>query len=128
MISQGLSWFLDCFKNHPKCRTNDAIGGQIRLPTRLIEVEVSNGTLRARLRETATFITPVSYTTLSHCWGELDIWRLRQANYQQSLIELRLSLLPANFRDAMLVTALAKVRYIWIDSLCIVQDGGDWMK
>ncbi|KAI1461449.1 heterokaryon incompatibility protein-domain-containing protein [Annulohypoxylon moriforme] len=35
--------------------------------------------------------------------------------------------LPANFRDAIIVTRELGIRYIWIDSLCILQDSTeDW--
>ncbi|KAF2502227.1 HET-domain-containing protein [Lophium mytilinum] len=35
--------------------------------------------------------------------------------------------LPRNFQDALIVTRAFNIRYIWIDSLCIVQDSSnDW--
>jgi len=38
-----------------------------------------------------------------------------------------LAQLPLNFRDAVLFARFCKVRYIWIDSLCIMQDSeADW--
>jgi hypothetical protein len=43
--------------------------------------------------------------------------------------EIRLSSLPKTFQDAVLITRKLDVRYLWIDSLCIVQDStADWQK
>ncbi|KAI1856994.1 uncharacterized protein JN550_013487 [Neoarthrinium moseri] len=37
------------------------------------------------------------------------------------------SVLPKTFQDAVLITKQLGVRYLWIDSLCIIQDSGeDW--
>jgi Heterokaryon incompatibility protein (HET) len=36
--------------------------------------------------------------------------------------------MPKTFRDAIIVTRKLGLEYIWIDSLCIIQDlGGDWL-
>jgi hypothetical protein len=41
--------------------------------------------------------------------------------------ELPVSLLPRNFQDAMKITIELGFRYLWIDSLCIIQDSlQDW--
>ena len=38
-----------------------------------------------------------------------------------------MSSMPQNFQDAVLVTRLLGLRYLWIDSLCIIQDSkSDW--
>ena len=35
--------------------------------------------------------------------------------------------LPKTFRDAINITSCLRIRYLWIDSLCIVQDDkADW--
>lgn len=37
--------------------------------------------------------------------------------------------LPKTFRDAILITRELQIRYLWIDSLCIIQDSpSDWTK
>lgn len=33
---------------------------------------------------------------------------------------------PRTFRDAILITRALGYRYLWIDSLCIIQDSEDW--
>lgn len=46
---------------------------------------------------------------------------------QERLNEIALDSLPKTFRDAVLITRALNLRYLWIDSLCIIQDDiHDW--
>ena len=64
---------------------------------------------------------------LSHCWG-----KSRHTKTTTDTLELYRSAIPfaslsQTFKDAVLVTRKLGVRYLWIDSLCIVQDSkSDW--
>jgi hypothetical protein len=71
---------------------------------------------------------PVSrYTTLSHCWGKIEIRKLTNANLLDSIKGFNIDELPKTFQDAIAITRRLKVRYLWIDSLCIIQDSvEDW--
>jgi hypothetical protein len=44
-------------------------------------------------------------------------------NLAKSLDFLNLQELPANFRDAVSIARELDIQYIWIDSMCIIQDG-----
>ena len=71
----------------------------------------------------------VKYTALSHCWGKTKTLRLTHDTYDAytGLEGIRISDLPATFRDAVSITRRLGVRYLWIDSLCIIQDSKeDW--
>jgi len=66
------------------------------------------------------------YVTLSHCWGKqrpggmLKLTFSTESDFKKSGIELRE--LPKTFRDAVVFASrLERVRYMWIDSLCIRQ-------
>lgn len=69
------------------------------------------------------------YVALSHCWGgEIDI-KLGVENLGKFKIGLPFKDLAANFQDAIEVTRKLGIRYLWIDSLCILQGPGsnaDW--
>ena len=69
------------------------------------------------------------YTTLSHCWGGRDVLKLTlhtQTSFKQGI---PLASLPLTFQDAVDVTRKLGLRYLWIDSLCILQDSvEDWHK
>jgi hypothetical protein len=50
-----------------------------------------------------------------------------KANYNQRRAGMSLSQFPATFQDAIQMTRALHVQYLWIDSLCIVQDNKlDW--
>jgi hypothetical protein len=67
------------------------------------------------------------YTTLSHCWGKIPIHRLLIANLEAMKAEIDPVQLTKSFRDAVEITRRMQIRYLWIDSLCIVQDSAeDW--
>jgi Heterokaryon incompatibility protein (HET) len=67
--------------------------------------------------------------TLSHCWGSIEILRLQDSNLKTLCESIPLVRLPKTFRHAMKVTKCLGVRYLWIDSLCIIQDSEtDWLR
>lgn len=64
------------------------------------------------------------YVALSHCWGPPTKKPLctTKDTFVQHLAGIPVSSLPKTFRDAVAITKLLNIRYLWIDSLCIVQD------
>ena len=55
--------------------------------------------------------------------------RLLKENMSSMMRGIHLSDLPKTFRDALVVTRALGQRYIWIDSLCIIQDSAeDWSR
>jgi hypothetical protein len=100
-------------------------------PTRLldlVDIERDDGLVRLiQTTEVATLSGP--YCTLSHCWGKVHIIQLRQETNDALRSGISLERLPKTFREAVLATKRLGVRYIWIDSLCIVQDDlSDWFR
>ncbi|ROV87505.1 hypothetical protein VPNG_10389 [Cytospora leucostoma] len=72
------------------------------------------------------------YVTLSHRWGDnkgMQQVMLKQKNLEDLTRGLKLKNLPEHFRNAIEFAAtLHNVQYIWIDSLCIIQDSTeDWL-
>jgi len=70
------------------------------------------------------------YLALSHCWGpSVSGERLitTKATLESRLKSIPLSKMPSNFFDATIITRKLGYRYLWIDSLCIIQDScEDW--
>jgi hypothetical protein len=67
------------------------------------------------------------YTALSHCWGGNITPLLTTTTLATFGKSLPYDELPANFRDAITITRELGIRYLWIDSLCILQDSPqDW--
>ena len=62
------------------------------------------------------------YFTLSHYWGKNQVFRLLQHNMEQFKQAVLIGQLSKTFRECMELVGSTGVRYVWIDSLCIVQD------
>jgi hypothetical protein len=51
------------------------------------------------------------------------------ANFSEFIEAIDMAELPKTFRDAIIIARRLDVRYLWIDSLCIIQDCiDDWAK
>ena len=67
------------------------------------------------------------YVTLSHCWGASSPTTTTSGTIQARTMGIPLGNLQKTFLDAVLITRDLGVRYLWIDSLCIIQDSHeDW--
>ena len=64
------------------------------------------------------------YLALSHCWGSVDTtFSTTRENFaQRASTGFQFSEMPRNFRHAIAFTRRLGHNYIWIDSLCILQD------
>jgi len=73
-----------------------------------------------------------SYVALSHCWGDLpkevkDMFCSSTKNICNRQEGFSINDLPRTFQDAIRVTRELGQQYLWIDSLCILQDDKeDW--
>jgi len=69
---------------------------------------------------------------LSHCWGDIlsqPPLRTVKGNLDDHYIDVPWDNLPRNFQDAALVTLKLDLQYLWVDSLCIIQDDKeDWQE
>lgn len=100
--------------------------GDPPLPHRVIDVGSIGGLAEPYLLET----TPGQvgkYLALSHCWGGGTPVKTTSKNIQHHRVEVKLADLPRTFRDVVQVARKFGCRYLWIDSLCIIQDDRkDW--
>ena len=138
------TWLQNCMKRHERC---NARGSKPRkLPTRLIGLrliplrgagggsvkdEPSAISIQLRLRQGSELPFDTQYLTLSHCWGQIEMMTLTKENLSEMHTHIHFSQLTKTFWEAMEVTVRLGIRYIWIDSLCIVQNstaGKDWIK
>lgn len=102
------------------------------VPKRLVDLgALADG--RVVVRETAPLPGPKPrFVTLSHCWGGpagprmLRLLPENRGTFMDPGAGIRVAQLPRNFRDAAEVARRLKTRYIWIDSLCILQDGAEF--
>lgn len=122
-----LEWISECSSNHMECRAAKSF----YYPKRLIDLGHADRTQEPKLVETKSIVeTALSYTTLSHCWGNPDIShppKTTRFNYCSYLQQISMDHIPQTYMDAIKITLALGIRYIWIDSLCIIQDdAADW--
>ncbi|KAK0706320.1 heterokaryon incompatibility protein-domain-containing protein, partial [Lasiosphaeria miniovina] len=74
--------------------------------------------------QTGALISPIRYVALSHCWGSSARPPLKttKANLASHMQVIPTAALSRTFTDAIQVTRALGIRYLWIDSLCIIQD------
>ncbi|KAK4176541.1 heterokaryon incompatibility protein-domain-containing protein [Triangularia setosa] len=120
------TWLKDC-SLHKACRLpHDAPPFQ---PTRLIAVgTVDHPKLHIMNTKTDLFEIPDrKYIALSHCWGGNIACKLTTSRHRFMRHYITESTLPLNFRHAIAITRQLEIPYLWIDSLCILQDSpADW--
>jgi hypothetical protein len=118
------TWLGECLGTHKICLASTA--GDSPLPHRVLDVGSIDGRAEPYLLETSPGQVG-KYLTLSHCWGGGTPVKTTSKNIQNHRVRVKLAELPRTFRDAVHVTRKFGCRYLWIDSLCIIQDDRkDW--
>ncbi|KAL8982592.1 MAG: hypothetical protein Q9205_002940 [Flavoplaca limonia] len=82
---------------------------QNELPTRLIDV--------------GSLCKPMSCRF--HKWGGASILKLTKSTFESMQHGIDINDLPLTFQHAIIITQNLGYRYVWIDSLCIIQDDPD---
>jgi hypothetical protein len=112
-----------CQSTHQDCSVPDSQAEWY--PTRLIEV-LETG---VRLIITAEDPPTGPYASLSHRWGSASVLKCTDNNIDQLKQFIAKETLPVTYQNAFNVLLFLDIKYIWIDSLCIIQDqnsGEDW--
>jgi hypothetical protein len=95
------------------------------LPTRVLDVGSPPTIESVRLWETNG--AKGHYIALSHSWGGADILTTKAHNLRAHKSAIPLKYLPQTFYDTVRIAYGLGIRYVWIDSLCIIQgDKEDW--
>lgn len=117
-------WLTECIDEHSVdslCKSPSPP----RLPTRVVDV----GHDEQSVRLIDSNGEKEEYICLSHCWGLAQIITTTRATISERKRGIPWDLLSKTFQDAICMTRKLGFQYIWIDSLCIVQDDAlDWEK
>jgi hypothetical protein len=116
-------WVRQCDEEHEICRKR-RLEYNNRLPTRVISIEHNETNLKLICPPTDSF---GDYACLSHCWGSSQHFKTETTSLKDRMASITFSSMPKTFQDAVTISRNLGVKYLWIDSLCIVQDSEeDW--
>jgi Heterokaryon incompatibility protein (HET) len=104
----------DCVDFHPQCRPPS----ETCLPQRVIDIGPTGNDARLYISQGEK----QAYAALSHCWGSAQFLTTTKATFLARQRGIDWQDLPKTFQDAIEVCRTIDIRYIWIDSLCIIQD------
>jgi hypothetical protein len=112
------SWLDSCIFRHQGC-TAPIVS---KLPTRVIDVGLRDGAEPTLFVPGPEFKS--SYIALSYCWGSGGKrFVLTQDMSEIPNLVLPMKSLPNTLRDAVKITRQLGFRFLWIDALCIIQEG-----
>ncbi|KAI1076426.1 HET-domain-containing protein [Whalleya microplaca] len=117
-----------CQSKHEECGPRDPQ----QMPTRVIDVgasspEPESSPSTVRLLHTRGLRAP--YLALSYCWGRgvRHATELNDGNHAALLQGIDEAALTRTHRETIFLARSLGIRYVWIDSLCIVQGNlADW--
>jgi hypothetical protein len=127
-FERAVKWLSHCAENDKYCKVPDPT----YMPRRLLNVGAWNG---AGDGSREPFLSepkrPVEYAALSYCWGMdvEDVLKTTKDNLQSLYETVPLSSLPATISDAIKLCRGLNISYLWVDSLCIIQDDKEeWLR
>ena len=124
----AVSWATQCWAKHKTCSKPAA--AEPWIPRRLLQIDapaLAGTTVRVVDRDEIE--GKIAYIALSHRWGDSSVLTLNISTRTELKVGIALDRLPTTFRDAIRVCKWFDLRYLWIDSLCIVQDSpDDWLR
>lgn len=130
-------WLKDCENKHEECIEHALVfenDHRSYLPTRVVDLQ-GLAESKSTCLEVSSRVGPrrgVSrlgrYVALSHRWptGSCS-WVTTKENLHARMNRLSMSDLPQTLQDCIYIVAQLGIRYLWIDSICIIQDSAaDW--
>ncbi|KAI2466279.1 HET-domain-containing protein [Annulohypoxylon bovei var. microspora] len=120
-LSQMKGWVNSCDNKHDFCKSHL---NNNYLPTRVLDV--SRDTYKIFLHEPDESDRG-PYIALSHCWGGVVPIMTTTETLENFEKGIWTESFPKTFQDAIFITRQLECRYLWIDSMCIIQDSAeDW--
>lgn len=118
------SWLNECLheqRRGKRTHANCPRPSENYMPTRLIEISSSENQCRLRLRELKGSVAEL-YAALSYCWGPDQPFRLNHTWLDEWKVDIPWSKLPQTIKDGVAVCQGLGIRFLWVDSICIMQD------
>jgi hypothetical protein len=112
-------WLKTCLLHHSYCGKDE----DRPLPTRLLDLRSFGDEEIIKLVHTAG--GQGRYAALSHCWGKSPQIITTLDNLLARKRCIPFDELTKTFQEAVLVSRALSIEYLWIDSLCIIQNSAD---
>lgn len=124
-LQLAANWLTRCADQHESCSPSKTQHNYH--PTRLLDLKILDDVTNIRLVEKDSMISDEPYVALSHCWGGSIPVVLGKETLHYLKKGIDLLTLPKTFQHAVALVRSLDIRYLWIDSLCIIQDSYmDW--
>lgn len=123
-----LEWITNCRLHHETCAATGSETNE--LPCRLLDLKRREDAAVVLVEtQNNTACHTEQYATLSHCWGKAHVIQTTKETLGLRMQGIEWDHLPKTFQDAITIVRALDIRFLWIDSLCIVQDDIlDWKK
>ncbi|CZR67421.1 uncharacterized protein PAC_17320 [Phialocephala subalpina] len=123
-LQRAKTWIDQCIQEHQICQHEEQT--KRAFPTRLVRLDTTED-LKLYLCDAQDLPESTQYMTLSHRWGTGKLNTLTLQNIEDLRACIPFTDLTKTFQDAIIITRFMGIEYIWIDSLCIIQDSAeDW--
>lgn len=121
-FDRARQWLSHCLDSHPECRAAGHQGQNLTGPRRLLNVTAacSHG---LQLVDFDGSAARPKYACLSYCRGDdlEGVLATTRQNVDEHLLGICQERLPSAITDAIRVCRELGIQYLWVDSLCILQ-------
>jgi hypothetical protein len=125
-IEQVKTWLETCEREHYGCKQQKAIpDSETGPPFRLIDIgSITNANVH--LIQSSEINGELKYITLSHRWTD-DTKKAQLIKSKESAFSSSMPLRdwPLLFQDTVSIARQLHIQYVWIDSLCIIQNSSE---
>ena len=116
-LAQMYKWITECHSTHTLCQQTPL---DFR-PRRLLQLDFSKDNSSIRLVENFQG-RQIQWAALSYVWGGEQSFKTTLHSLPDMERGFRAEVLPQTLQDAVRVCKAMSLHYLWVDSLCIVQD------
>lgn len=125
-LDSAKTWLAGCSHSHGACSHSPQSGSRV-LPARLVDIHPNGDQRCVRVVDSASIMSQtkaVDYVALSHFWSDSQV-TLTTDKLQATGTSVKLSSLSDALNTAIATAQGLGYRYVWTDSLCVLQDNED---
>jgi len=116
-LAQMSDWLTECHSSHTLCRQEHVEFA----PHRLLQIAAAKDEVTVRLTEHWQGVG-VKWAALSYVWGGDQSFKSTIASVAGLKAGFGVNSLPQTLKDAVAVCRGLSLEFLWVDSLCIIQD------